>query len=508
MMATENPRLNFWQLHYRRQFLLSSSPRRHFPYWQKTKVSNCFYLEVHPDLELTQVKNSYLELTLLGYIIDPDHPENDNNAILQNIVDRPFHFEALFQHTFNFSGRWIIIFSDKEGVVLFNDPCGLRSVYYSSLFSAPFYCASQPGIIAEFRDAQYKKEAQKDFFKTSAFLKNVEYWWPSGTSLYEGIEHLTPNHFLDLKNKKVCRFWPERKIVPIPLDYGIEKASDLLKNSMNAAFEKFKLALPITAGIDSRTILSATKDISEDVYYYTLLYGSLNAESNDIKIPKRLLSFLGLEHHLLDCSTQMSPSFSKIYCKNVANAHIAWGNIAYGLSSLFPSDRVCVKGNGCEIARCFYYKNKYPKSIDGATLGALAGMKDSSFAIKHFDEWINNTMAIATDFNIDILDLFYWEHRMGSWQSMSQLEWDIVQEAFTPYNNRRLLTILLSVDRTYRKPPDFTLFRGIIQRLWAEALEAEINPKPFIYKFESPIKKLLNSTGTYELAIKIRRLFH
>jgi hypothetical protein len=279
-------------LYYRRQFLLSTVQVNRFTSWKKARVSQQLYLAVHPDLELTQVNAYGVELTLLGYLIDPDYHARNNKEILQDILQQGTDHVKLFKQTSRFSGRWILILSNNAGTILFNDPTGLRSVYYTDLNIEPFYCASQPGLIADILKCHYSKEAKKDFLNSSYFMNDKEYWWPSGTSLYDGIKQLVPNHYINLQKKEIKRFWPGEDITPLDIENGVAQSSVMLKNLMKSAANRFELAVSVTAGIDSRTVLAATRDISKQTYYYTLIYYGLNYNSPDIKIPKQYFRLL------------------------------------------------------------------------------------------------------------------------------------------------------------------------------------------------------------------------
>jgi len=57
-------------------------------------------------------------------------------------------------------------------------------------------------------------------------------------------------------------------------------------------------------------------------------------------------------------------------------------------------------------------------------------------------DWFNEVNNPNVNFGYPILDLFHWEVSTGSWQTQNQLEWDIVHETFTPFNNRELLDTL------------------------------------------------------------------
>ena len=94
---------------------------------------------------------------------------------------------------------------------------------------------------------------------------------------------------------------------------------------------------------------------------------------------------------------------------------------------------------------------------------------------------------------------------MGSWQAMSQLEFDIVQEEYTPFNCRKLLGILLSAEMKYRQPPGYKLFRQIIFNLWPDLLKESINPKLF-KTADYYLGKILKMTGSYNFARRVKKI--
>lgn len=490
------------RLKFRRQFAFGSTPFHGFDEWNKTVISNGYYLTVHPDLELTQIRLEGRELILIGYIIDPFHPKWGNSQILLNLLQKSTNKKVLFKETESLSGRWVLIFTHNDESVLFNDPCGLRSVYYTNGQDNEFYCASQPLLISEIFGIEIDKYAKRHFTESEYYKTVKEYWWPSGVSIHKGIKSLIPNYYLDLNTIQAKRYWPNISIFSLEYNESITKTADLLKRLMNAAESRFKLAFPITAGIDTRVLLSASKDICEDLFFYTLIYGDLNLKSSDVHIPRKLLNSIGLTHHILDCTGKMDDEFKTVYNGNVDLSHSYWGDIAFGLNEQYPQDRICVKGNCAEIARCFYYKNRYPQKISGSVLACLVGMGNNNFAEQGFNQWLEEAIDVSNDCKIDILDLFYWEHRIGSWQAMSQLEWDIVMETYTPYNCRELLISLLSVDKKHRAPPRYRFFENIIKTMWPELLKEPINPKLFKYTLRPFAKKVMILSGTYNFFAK------
>jgi hypothetical protein len=85
---------------------------------------------------------------------------------------------------------------------------------------------------------------------------------------------------------------------------------------------------------------------------------------------------------------------------------------------------------------------------------------------------------------------------MGSWQATSQLEWDIVQEVFAPFNCRALIIYMLGVNVKYRSPFNNRLHKGIVRKLWPLMLTVPRNPIP-LHRVIVRTIKLLKAKPAY-----------
>jgi len=74
---------------------------------------------------------------------------------------------------------------------------------------------------------------------------------------------------------------------------------------------------------------------------------------------------------------------------------------------------------------------------------------------------------------------------------MYQAEQDIAIEEFSPFNNRKLLMVLLSFEEKHRKGPRHNAYRAIIEHLWKEVLEEPINPLTTKEKVKRIVKDIL-----------------
>ena len=488
------------KLLFRRQFILGPYFLERFKSWQKCIINDSIFLTVHPDLQVCQTNHEQKSLTLLGYILDSANPKSDNLDIVGTLIRQVETAKDVFAYTHALGGRWILIMDDGKDVLLFNDATGSRQVFYTNNPSVGMWCASQPAIMADELGLALDKDALDNFINTRAIQNRIEYWWPGESSPYKEISHLLPNHYLDLSSGTCRRFWPHEKVEYIPCEEAVKKGSLGLKRFIQAASNRFDLALAVTGGWDSRLLLAATREVRRDVFYYTLLYNrfyNLTETSPDVKTPSELLPQLGIQHHIIRCPSQMDHGFREIYDRNVTTAHEAWGNIAQGIYEHYPQNRVCIKAVVNEVARCYApCRLAFFERPTAEKLARISGMDTNSFATRHFKKWLSQTRETAERQNVNIMDLFYLEQRMGNWYAMSQMEWDIAQEVFEPFNSRDFITLFLSVKDKYKRQPANRLYRMLIKELWPDVLNAPINPAPF--RFKSLIKRWLMRTDLYQ----------
>lgn len=481
--STSQPKVGSERLIYRRQFIIGPRTLLNLTGWTTHPVARgSLVAQVHPDLGFTQVSASGRELSLLGYVLDPRHPGRTNEAVLAAINELLDHGTDVFLPTYGLGGRWILIVCDTASMTLFTDPCGLRQVFYSDASLPEAWCASQPFHIGGALGLSVDPQVKAEFLSSNYVATDPEYWYPNDTSPYRGVRRLLPNHALDLSTRVSRRFWPSHPIEPVALDDAVRRSARLLTGQIEAGHRRFPLAVPITGGFDSRTILAATRAVASDVFYYTGLFPSLAPNHPDIAVPAKLLLAIGLEHNVIPCPSRMTAEFEELYRCNADPAHSVAGAIAQGMFGQFPQGYVCVSGHGSEIARCgfYFFADRYPENVTAEGLAHDAGMLDqgcpNAFAVRRLNEWLDEARRVEREHGVRILDLFYWEQRVGIWAAAGEAEWDIVHDRLPVFACRELLTTLLGVDIREREHPNYHVYRHIMMALWPDVLAFPLNP--------------------------------
>jgi hypothetical protein len=468
------------RLLHRRQFVLGPAFLPSLEGWNRYTIAGRLRLSVHPDLGVQQVSSGEQSLTLLGFILDPDAPASDDTAILRRLLDSmtvPFDFRRWIRLTYGMGGRWILIVHDGKTTKLVTDAMGLRQVFFSDPEqTSGIWCATEPGIVAEALGLGMDPVAVTELLMCEQFQQWAEFLWPGDSSPYREFRRLLPNRYLDLDTGASSRYWPDEQIQLNPLDEAVESTADLLKRLVLAGGARFKLSLAITAGWDSRLLLAASREISSDIWHFTFARSGATA---DTTIAPRLLKRLGLPHHMLAVPDRMDDDLADMFRGHVCLSRPFSGRFAQALLEQHPHDRVCMTGNAAEIARVRFRLPADQTELLPMHLAKFMKFQPADrleklpFVLGAWERWQGE---LGETFNVEPLDLFYWEHWAGNFAAMDQAESDIAVETFTPYNCRRLLTTMLSADARHRNHDTPSFHPKVATRLWPAVMMEPINP--------------------------------
>ncbi len=457
--------------------------------FKKLLIQDRFHLYYHIDLEFTTAERNDQSLVLLGNLYDPENYESTNEDILNHLVN--FDFDTIIEKSFIYAGRFILIYCNKTDLKLFNDPVGLRKVYHTHTGQGD-WCASQPHLLAELLGIRESDDPLTKAFYQSEQFKLHEASGVLDRTIFKEIALIKANHYLNILNGKLIRFWPDKRLQRIPKKEAAILAGDLLKNYIQSIAHRNQIMVPVTAGIDSRMILAATVDIKDKVYYYVNKISHLTMDSNDIKVPVKLAKKLGIDFHIHEVEPNVDKDFETIIYKNCKYAlpeHISWLYHIY--YKKFPS-YINLPGGFSEVARDQFKKLNHKYS--GQELANMFWYKGNTYVIDTYNKWIHESNELTAKYGIHVNDLFYWEERLGTWGSVYQQYKDIAQEEIWPFNSRYLMYIMLSTATRLRDEQTCKLQYAIVRYLWKDALSVGINPS-----FRYRLKVLSKHTGVFNI---------
>lgn len=454
--------------------------------WINLQVGQ-YYLHIHPDLEVTVTEDKNKKIIMLGYVFDPQNYRLNN----QEILDRVFQakdFDSLIFEIKPLVGRYVFIFYDNNALKIVHDPLGLREVYYCQEQNRVM-CGSQPNLLVEFSSPKIQKSSNPnlvDFINNH--LPNVRNGrlWVGNETCYQSVNHLPPNHWLELPSIEVKRYWPNRKLHRIDYMSAVQQSCDFLRNTMKAVTDRYSVMMAVTAGTDSRSLLAASRDVTDKIYYFINKEPSLTEMSADIFIPKKIFNKLGLPFHIHEIKGRLDEEFRRIFLNNTWMSSELILPTIYHVYYKQHQDKINVLGVG-EIGREYY--GKPPHDLDGYYLARILKYRNSMYAVAQCEKWLQQARPVTEKYNVDIMKLFLWEGLLANWGVVGNSESDIAIEEFDPYNSHHIYEIMLSVE-----PAQGDLFKGIFEVLWPELLEFPFNPSG---TFKDRIKILLKKTGIF-----------
>lgn len=479
------------QLLYRRQYVLGPESWQPTSFWQQKTLTDGLVLSFHRELNVEQVRDGKRRIILMGYILDPFNPASGNRQILTKLVQTR-GFDSFVRQLKAYGGRWILVWVDGGDTRLIHDPVGSREVYYSRPGKYT-WCASQPHLLAEILGAsQADDNLMQGFLYSQAFLRHEKAWIGDGTP-FDNIHHLLPNHYLDLGNGVCRRHWPVESRRTMPRRDAVAGACQVLTGLLEAASRRFRLALAVSGGWDSRVLLAASRSVSGSATYFIQQFGNMTEHHTDIRIPRKLMSKLRTPFRVLTVEDAIDPKFEEVFEESCALYQSEQKKrLHYNYFSQFPG-HVFVNGMASGISRCVL---RFDGPVNTESLGAefrrfvsaLAGPVEpddiewtdsaEAFIEREIGRWLRDAGLAARSTGYNVLDLFHWEQRMGNWGVMYCSNSDVAGEMLLPFNCRHLHEILLGVREKYRRSPHYELFAAMASSMWPETLGVPVNDVP------------------------------
>ena len=475
---------------FRRQFLLGPAPFIPSPHWSSIPLNHGLHLSVHRDIGVFSESQDGVIVALIGLAIDSLHPESTMSDIARSLIRNASEIRQLIDCTASLAGRWVIVFQDQKGTYLFTDPCGFRQVFYH-LDTRDFWCGSQPEIINEMHKLDWDTDEELLRFLMSPELSQTESAWVGARTLYKNCFHLLPNHYLDVNRLEQIRFYPIRMLPEKDTSEIVKLASSILQNTIEAIAKRHDVLFALTAGWDSRVLLAASRHVSQNMEYFIDRQGVISEDSPDVWVPSLLAKRLGINFTIRNSAEDLPGWFVSLISRNVTGARILPKSRMIYSKYITAEKRININGNAGEICRNYFDERCKldPKDVSTADLARSLGYNNSPFVLQEIDEWRNGLCSQGVN-DVNILDMLYWEQRLGNWGAQYPAEQDIAIDEISPFNCRLLIETLLSSPRRLRAAPDFPLYKELIENMWPEALSVPINPAPKT-RITSPIMKLL-----------------
>ncbi|MDH3752667.1 MAG: hypothetical protein OEU32_02245 [Acidimicrobiia bacterium] len=459
---------------YDNQYLITREPVT-APDTCTTTRFGAFDVLTHHRLPVTAARDRDVEVLALGTLVDPDRPELDNAAIVSRLATTGRDPAGHRMSVRRLSGRFVILRSSRESCEAMADASALRQLFYchrdgeTDLTSSPrMYRDLVGGAVAPTSDVA-------SFLGSPSHAATESAWFGDG-SVDPRLHKLLPNHVLDLADGRVDR-------VPLPPASGenpTTTAGRLLSGTLEAIANRGQAVMPLTAGWDSRILLAAARPIADKVRFYVFAFDGMPADHPDLVVPRRLADALDLDFEVIR-PDPLRTDFVERFRREHIDARMLPKTAA--IQALYDlhhgTGHIHVTGNAGEIVRNFYGRLRVPlpRPLLLRTLVAAAGYpRHDRYIRSELERWLVDALPYAAEQGVPILDLFYWEQRMGNWAAQGAFELDLAMEELAPLSSATLVAEALTVDVGARLPPDYDWCRDLVRGLWPEALGEPVNP--------------------------------
>ena len=392
----------------------------------------------------------------------------DENELLKNCAEA---YEKNKTEFFDCINEWTGIFAlfvfDKE-IKVVQDCSGIKAVYYG-LVNNKITLTSHPQLVADIYNLKMDEFVKK--LVENRFYNIGNRYLPGNLSPFKELKRLGANVYLNLSESKkftINRFFP---IMPHPqyteekdYDNVIEQAYKILHNGIELVSKKWnKPVISLSGGTDSKTTLACANGLYDKFEYFS--FQSKDTEVTDSYAAHNICKSIGLEHKIYkipdtnaeikDYDVLKSIIFHSFgYIRNLTDQEVRKHIYFYKLNDF----DVEVKSWISEIVRVFFdrkYGIKMPDTLTPRHFSIFQTryflspslLKTSDVIYKGFMQEFSLDKPL---FNYEHTDLYYWEVRMSSWGMMVTTALDICHTLTFPFNNRKLIELILSLPREKR----------------------------------------------------------
>lgn len=493
---------------YTNQYIVySHSEKNYLPEcWEKKSFQNLTVIH-HKKLNCSIYTREDRQVLLLGYILDPFNPDLSNDDIVKYLCESCLDTNKIIEKIQNYSGRFVIFYKNPNSFIALTDACGLRQLFYFTDQNGNIIFSSYPKLMFDFLGIAPLLSSETEKLINSDEFRLNESPWFGNSWIDKRFMKILPNHYLDIDNLTSKR---------TPLFYKNLDAHNISEYLINFFYGSYRairkrydhLIQPLTAGWDSRILLAASKEMLNEIDYYIFI-----SSYNQLKEPDPLIANRIATNEKMSFKTILTSELKEDFLTEYKNICFytrispKTRNIQWHFYNNRHRNVININGNGGEIFRRGYYPIDIDNSYNLTNL--FRAININSYFNDEMKQWYEEALPFAKENNLNILEVFYWEQRMGHWGALYPYEQDIAMEEFSPFNNKDFLLTLLQLDVKQRKS-NCLICEALIKKMWPQLMREPINPilginfrkriQPYIKKYtrtKKIIKKVLFISQDY-----------
>lgn len=468
---------------YRRGFVFSESPvSPPHETWPLKQVSS-FWFSYDPITPCHLIQQDDGWCLLFGVVNDLFNPEMGGHKLTQSLLTQFIRSDDAFCEMLDgLTGRFLLVVSNCHTTRVYQDACGMRSVFYST---EERILSSHLELLVD----QMQHPAIPQFHLLNLLEKYTSYHLPGNITPYHHVYWLTPNTCLDLKTLSVRRFFPREPLVEGDPDRIYDEVIALATRQAEFFVRHYRTLVSLSGGRDSRLTLAFLRDVRDEVQFYTyfkscdLGMDEMNSQVllRDKQLAGDIARNLRLNHQFveLDYAQQTSAAyghFVAVMARNTYQHHNYY--LAWKYLHCIPPESLHINSLHQGNTRLVFKNRTW--MFDQMNLEAMAVRYHRDAAEDPDVKAYFRRYAAVTQFdqilNWNPFDLFHWEYRKGIWAPTVLLEADAAFDTICLFGNRYLLNKLFQLPESHLiEDRDFW---EIFRRRWPILMFWPVNNEP------------------------------
>ena len=424
---------------------------------------------IHKEQDSALYNNNGISFLIVGHAYNPFNEVYDENKLLEQASGAYSKSkEDFFDCISEWTGIFAVFVFDKE-VIGVQDCAGIKAMYYGAVDGKVCF-TSHPQMIADIYGLTIDPFVKK--LVSNRFYNIGNRYLPGDLSPFKELKRIGANVYIccdQNRNFTVNRFYPTRpldiKTTEEEYEKGIEQAYEILHKNIELASMKWpNSAISLSGGTDSKTTLACANGLYDRFSYFS--FQSKDTEITDSNAAREICDKIGLKHDIYPIPAENSEI--EDYDELKAIIVHSYGYIR-GLAEREIRKHICmyrwkyfdteVKSWISEVVRVFFerkYGTKFPKKLSARHFSIFQTRYFLSPMLlrksdKIYMEYMKKFDLVEPKFNFEHTDMYYWEVRMSSWGMMVTQSLDICHRITFPFNNRKLIELMLTLDREKRK---------------------------------------------------------
>lgn len=328
--------------------------------------------------------------------------------------------------------------------------------------------ASSAAILLD--EPEYRDRFREDLHDALISKEGTGSWIPGALTAHRGVSRVIANHYLDLETWTTSRYWPRPGQFAQWRDFqdAVEVSAKAIAGFTAAVSRAYSPAVTLTAGMDSRLLVASCVDVLDQVEFFTLDTGGMDAD-----VSQRIASKYGLRHRVAPLR-HVSDEAGAVWDRMVGDCTMEVTRLTHTTLAELVDRDVVLAGLFGETARCRLYRQDYQTInsgvIDAAFIADRLTIPQHPEVLAFLRSWLAELQGQP---NSVIMEMAFVELKVGVWAMGQRSITNSVKLNLYPFCQRPVLEAFVGVDP--REKGTKALFAAVIVQLWPELMQMPIN---------------------------------